>query len=102
MPAPDEELSADDIEASEVPHDFDKGETEPAEPHVKPDLQNPIPPDDDSDVRKVRVTQKDIKKYGSTPGCPSCARLEHGDTRTTVGHSDACRRRFDWHGKRAG
>ena len=31
MPAPDDELSADDIEASEAPHDFDRSEVEPQE-----------------------------------------------------------------------
>ena len=32
MPTPDDELTAEDIEASDMPHDFDQSEVEPDEP----------------------------------------------------------------------
>ena len=92
LPRPDDELSADDSEASEVPHDFDKGEVEsqePAdadrkkEPDKKPDaakteLRDPMPPVSEAELRKVSITKADFEKYGFTPGCPRCARLEYG------------------------
>ena len=116
LPTPDDELSADDIEASEIPHDFDKGESEPAEPDgkrarreeskpdaPKPDLRDPVPPPvNEGDLRKVRITKGDLEKYGYTPGCPRCARMELGPTKSTVGHNDVCRRRLYWHFKDSG
>ena len=44
--------------------------------------------------RHMRITMKDLKTYGFSPGCPRCADLEHGRTRTNKHHNDECRLRM--------
>ena len=67
-PVDDGELNSDDIEASEQPHEAEgegiAGEGGPDVPEA-----HPVP-------RRVRITAKDLKKHGYTPGCPRCADLE--------------------------
>ena len=108
MPTADEELSADDIEASEAPHDFSEAESDPEadepparrrRPEVpepdesKVDEREPLPADRAA-FKRMRITQADIKKYGYTPACPRCIALESGDHESTVGHNDDCRDRI--------
>ena len=66
----------------------------PPESVPKPNLREPLPQLSPSGLRKVRVTKLDIEKYGSSPGCPRCAKIDAGDLRTNIHHNDNCRRRF--------
>ena len=106
-PTPDEELTPDDIEASEAPHDFDASDVEPedvdrptrsrtAEPEpdeARPDLREPLDAEMAA-IRKIRITQVDLGKYGYSPGCVRCEALAIGNTSITTGHTDACRKRM--------
>lgn len=136
MPTPGDELSADDIEASEAPHDFERSEVGPQRtvdedgnvtetngrsvivtdkkgkfirasqtggppeqadeqaPEHDSDLREPLPPVPAAELKKVRITKVDLEKYGYTPGCPRCARLEYGQSQTRVPHNDECRLRM--------
>ena len=53
-----------------------------------------IPPHLPSDPKRVRITKRNIDKYGTTPGCPRCADLNFGNQRTKKTHNEACRKRF--------
>ena len=44
--------------------------------------------------RHMRITMKDLKRYCFTPGCPRCADMERGHTRTNKHHKDECRLRM--------
>ena len=44
--------------------------------------------------RQIRITMKDLKKYGFSPGCPRCLDLEAGFHQTRRNHSDTCRLRM--------
>ena len=85
-PVDDGELNSDDIEASEQPHEAEgegtAGEGEPDVPEA-----HPVP-------RRVRITAKDLKKHGYTPGCPRCADLEYGKADSRKNHNDVCRARM--------
>ena len=53
--------------------------------------------DDDGEAavpRRVRITMKDLKRYGFTGGCPRCADLELGRARSTKNHNEECRSRL--------
>ena len=43
---------------------------------------------------QVRITNRNIKLYGYTPGCPRCNDLEHGQSKTHKEHSDEFRLRM--------
>ena len=43
---------------------------------------------------QVRITNRDLKLYGYTSGCPRCDDLEHGKSKTHKEHSDECRLRM--------
>ena len=108
----DEELTADEVESSEAPHEFDRAEVEPGDdlldPKPKPDSAGEAekkddeanvrdahpPPIAEGELRLVRITKADLEKYGYTAGCPRCARLEYGQARTKLAHNDECRRRM--------
>ena len=44
--------------------------------------------------RGAVITAKEIRKYGSTPGCPACAQLAAGRP-AKKGHNETCRRRIE-------
>ena len=102
-PTPDEELTPDDIEASEAPHDFAEAEVDPeaAEPsprrqraeETQSDEREPLPPEQAA-LRRIRITRPDIERFGYTPGCPRCTAMEVGDHESTAGHNDTCRTRM--------
>ena len=41
------------------------------------------------------TTEKDVARYGPTPGCEACVALAGGAQRVTKQHSDECRARMD-------
>ena len=45
--------------------------------------------------RGFRITERMLKKFGYTEGCPHCRALERGDNRGTSHHSKACRTRLE-------
>ena len=90
-PVDDDNLTAADIEATENPHDFEPSSTEhgvEAEDAAQTDR-------DDDAHRRIRITRKDLDKYGTTPGCPRCADLDYGLHKPKKAHSEECRRRID-------
>ena len=56
----------------------------------------PLQPDELRAAKRIRITFKDVKQYGQTPGCPRCAALElgQGHTNSKVAHNDECRMRI--------
>ena len=44
--------------------------------------------------RQIRLTAKDFRRFGFTPGCPRCLDLEAGAFRTERHHNDDCRLRM--------
>ena len=49
----------------------------------------------DSAMRsQVRITNRNLKLYGYTPGRPRCNDLKHGKSKTHTNHSDECRPRM--------
>ena len=89
-PVDDDNLTADDIEATENPHDFEPSSTErgvEAEDAAQADRE-------DDAHRRIRITRKDLDKYGTTPGCPRCADLDYGLHKSKKAHNEECRRRI--------
>ena len=86
-PVPDDELDSDEIEADPAPHE--------------PNEEAPPPPSADDAAesraaarRRLRITMKDLGRYGYTGGCPRCADLEFGNVKTKKLHSEECRDRI--------
>ena len=44
--------------------------------------------------RRVKITVKDLRKYGYTNGCLKCSELRRG-LKTEKGHTETCRRRLE-------
>ena len=89
--AVDGQPSPGDIGRADNPHAFVAGEVVPAPREV-----DPAPRERREELlrRKVRITQKDIDKHGTTPGCSRCADLDLGNRLSTKTYSEACRQRF--------
>ena len=83
--------SPDDIERADNPHDYAADEVDPAPRRVAPATRERR---EEVLRREVRITQKDIDKHGTTPGCSRCADLDLGNRLSKRTHSDACRQRF--------
>ena len=72
------------------------------QPHVDRDFEELSVLDDEAeDARRteamrsqVRITNRDLKLYGYTPGCPRSNDLKHGRSETHKEHSDECRLRM--------
>ena len=47
----------------------------------------------ESETRRLRITKKDLDKYGYTEGCEGC-RFKQAGIRDHRAHSEACRRRI--------
>ena len=102
-PVDDGELTADEVESGEAPHEFRAEDVDPEQrPEAAEAAQDATAPDDPPTAdelraaKRIRITLKDVKQYGYTAGCPRCAALEFGlgHTNSKVAHNDECRRRF--------
>ena len=47
--------------------------------------------------KRVRITLRDLKRYGVTPGFPGCANVEHENWSDTGAHNQECRARMYKH-----
>ena len=83
-PVHDGELNSDDIEASEQPHEPNEDTTDTA---ADDDGKTAVP-------RRVRITMKDLKRYGFTGECPRCIDLELGRANSRNNHNEECRDRM--------
>lgn len=86
-PVPNDDLNADDVEATENPHDYDPADIPDTEA-AAPEVDRPH-----SDHRRMKITQEFLNRYGKTPGCVKCASIELGE-RCTAAHNEECRRRI--------
>lgn len=102
-PAEDGEPTPDDVEGVDNPQVFAEHEVDPEQRERQNKSQSARPPERDvpppappvpSGPKRVRITRKDLDKYGTTPGCPRCADLDYGNHRTKKAHDEACRKRF--------
>ncbi len=50
--------------------------------------------------RRMRITNKDLEKFGFAAGCPGCRAASRGST--AVGHTDECRKRIAGELEKAG
>ena len=70
-----------------------------SEPHVRfPErevAEGEVRPDDVRPVRRIYIKQSDLDRYGYTTGCPKCEDIIRGATKSTVNHSDTCRKRIE-------
>ena len=91
------------------PHDVDFDSVEAsASPHANADADN-VDREADSSVpvevrqrapaldRQVRITRKDLEKFGYEPECPRCEDLQAGRFKSKRNHSDVCRLRMYCH-----
>ena len=105
-PGESDEILPDDVEGAESPHDFAFEEVDPGvkravpapeEPPAPehPPAQGPAPaPPEYNGPKRVRITQRDLDKHQTTPGCPRCADLDYGNLLTKKAHNEECRDRF--------
>ena len=72
-PVDDNNPTADEVESSERPHDFDVPEVDPDAQAADIGEDHEVP--NGAGFRRIRITRRDLDKYGTTPGCPRCAGL---------------------------
>ena len=70
-----------------------------SEPHVRfpgrEVAEGEVRPDNVRPVRRIYIKQSDLDRYGYTTGCPKCEDIIRGATKSTVNHSDRCRKRIE-------
>ena len=93
QPVPDESPTADDLERTELPHEYEGREVDPEASGERRPQQGDAEDFDSGDrsghhgPRRVRITQKDLDAEGYTGGCPRCADLEYGLAKTKKTHN---------------
>ena len=45
--------------------------------------------------RRIQITKEIFKKYGYTEGCPGCRHIRHPVRKSSVHHSELCRKRIE-------
>ena len=101
-PTADGELDPDDVEAHDDPHEFAEEKVGPREPReeVPPPepesaAEEPVQaPVDEERLRRMRITQPLLARYGYTGGCIRCANVEYGNVRTKTARTRDCRLRI--------
>ena len=84
----DDNLTADDIEATEHPHGFERSTTEHGV-----EFEDAAQTDHDDDAHsRIRITRKIVDKNGTASGCPRCSDPEYGKHKSKKAHSGECRR----------
>ena len=63
-------------------------EENPAAPQEIPEV-----PPVEVQVRRMKVTKEDIRRFGYTPGCPGCTAI--AGRKSAQGHNDLCRSRIE-------
>ena len=48
-------------------------------------------------TREIRITKRDLDRFGYEPGCPRCEDIQQGKANTRRHHNDACRMRMYCH-----
>ena len=97
------ELNADDVESFPNPHanaDADQIAAENSGQVLGGDESSArIGGDEGVKVmnRNIRITKKDLVKYGYTPHCPRCMGFESGCFKTNRHHTDECHLRLYLH-----
>ena len=77
-------------ESIELPYPIEIEPEEPDVPNVSTEVNEGT-----QQLRKTYLTKRDLLTYGYTQGCPACAAISGGFSRSGVVHSDECRKRLE-------
>ena len=62
-------------------------------PQEESEIMEPMQGSNDSQVRRMKITKADIRRYGATGGCKGCKNMIEG--KAAANHSEECRKRIE-------